>query len=803
MKGLFLLTLSLFGVITSWAQPIPGYYTRTNFLMASAAAFEDGLVGFANPANLAFLHRYELRFLWSTAGSDAFSLRNWGVYAGVRRFGLAVQRQKLGSFAVTDFKISAALGSRSLSYGLAYGWSSGDLNALGRAKLITAGSIYRPSRYFSVGLIGNFSLQSSDWEGIAEVGVRPFGSSRVTLFADAAIQKDVRFDDAPWSAGATWQFVRGLHLVGRYFQSNAFTLSLQVNFGRTGLAAQGHFDSDGDHALNTYMVRTGGPKPSTFPTLHSKGKYYVPMALRGRVDYLKYRFLDGGKRFYDILKDIDAAIDDPRAKAIALNLSSMRARPEHAWEIREALRKAQAAGKKVVIFIDRAGMTTYHLASVADRIVLDPQGSVVLQGYALGRTYLKGTLEKMGLGFDEWRFFKYKSANETFSRDSMSDADREQLQDFVDDWYELTRLEVSAARDFSLQEFDRIVDEGGYFSPNEALQEGLVDTLARWSAIDGILAEVNGHALRGLSPKRLLANDLPPENWGRSPKIALVYGLGLCAMDTGIRARWLEQVFRALGRSRSVKAVVFRVDSPGGDGMASDVVAEAIRKCRETKPVIVSQGQVAGSGGYWISMYGDSIVAGPNTMMGSIGVIGGWVYDEGLSDKLGMTSDLVQRGKHADLGRGVNLPFLNLQVPARNLNSDERAKAEANIKFLYDEFVRKVAEGRGMTEEKVRELAQGHVYSGARGKEIGLVDELGGLQTALELAKRKAGIQPGDEFDIIEIPNSKGLFDIRGQLLPSPIEMQDDPAIEFIRLMLDRAGEAVPVMIPGTYPDSK
>ncbi|MCG8608714.1 S49 family peptidase [bacterium] len=803
MKRLFLLTFLLSGVSTSWPQPIPNYYTHTNFLMAPPAAYEDGLVGFANPANLSLLHRHELRFIWSTAGRDAFSLRNWGVFAGAHRFGLAVQRQKLGSFAATDFKISAALGSRSLSYGLAYGWSSGDLSALGRAKLITAGSIYRPSKFISIGLIGNFSLQGNDWEGIAEVGLRPFGSSRVTLFADAAIQKDVRVDDAPWSAGATWQFAKGLHLVGRYFRSNAFTLGLQVNFGRTGLAAQGHFDSDNDHALNTYMVRTGGTKASFFPTLLGKGKHYLPVSLRGRVEYLKYRFLDGGKRFFEILSDIEAAIDDPRVQAIALNLSSMRVRPEHAWEIRKALQEAQAAGKKVIVFMDRAGMTTYHLASVADRVVLDPQGSVVLQGYALGRTYLKGTFEKMGLGFDEWRFFKYKSANETFSRDSMSDADREQLQEFVDDWYDLTRSEVCRARNFRSQEFDRIIDEGGYFSPNEALEVGLVDTLARWSTIDGIVAEVNGRSLRGLSTKRLLANDLPKEDWGRSSKIALVYGLGLCAMDTGIRARWLEQVFLALGRSRSVKAVVFRVDSPGGDGMASDLVAEAIRKCRETKPVIVSQGQVAGSGGYWISMYGDSIVAGPNTTMGSIGVIGGWVYDKGLSDKLGMTSDLVQRGKHADLGRGVNLPFLNLQVPARNLTADERAKAEANVRLLYDEFVRKVAEGRGMTEKRVREVAEGRIYSGAKGKEIGLVDELGGLQTAIEMAKRKAGMQPGEEFEVIEIPSSKGLIDIRGKLLPSPIEIQSDPAIEFIRLMVDRAGEAVPIMIPGTYPDSR
>ncbi|MFQ5637253.1 MAG: S49 family peptidase [bacterium] len=799
MKRLILFGLMVLGQSLVNGQPIPNYYTRTNFLLAPPAAYEEGLVGFANPANLTFLHRPELRVFWSTDGTDAVSLENWGLFSGFRYAGFSVQRQKVNGVGVTDFRLSTAMGTNSLAFGLAYGWSAGRFDALGREKLLGGGAIWRPSRYFSLGLAGNKSLVSGDWETAGELGIRPFGNRRLTLFSDAAVQKDVKISDTDWSVGAAWQPVTGIHLVGRYFKSEAFTLGLSFNFGRTGAGGQTHFDSKGDYASNTYFVRLGGLRPS-FVQSRFGGSRYLNVSMRGRIDYLKYAFFDGAKRFMTILQTIEAAVEDPRIRAIVLNLSSMRIRPEHAWEIREALKSAQEKGKKVIVFLDRGAMTSYHLASVADRVVMDSEGSLLLQGYALSRTYLKGTMEKLGLGFDEWRFFKYKSANEAFSRDSMSEADREQRQKYVDDWYELTRSEVCASRKLSLQEFDRIIDEETYLTPEKALQAGLVDTLTRWSSIDGVVKDVAGPLKGALAASQLLANALPDPSWGTQPKIAVVYALGVCAMDTGIRARWLEQVFLGLAESPSVKAVVFRVDSPGGDGMASDLVAEALKKCRDKKPVIISQGQVAASGGYWLSMYGDRILAGPNTVTGSIGVIGGWVYDKGFNDKSGMTSDIVQRGKRADIGRGVNIPYLNLQVPARNLTEAERQEIEKLFLQLYDVFVKKVAQGRNLTEQRVRQLAEGRIYSGLHGKGIGLVDEIGGLMTAIALAQKNAGLKPSDEVKIVEIPQSKGWFNLQKQFLPITEEIKEEPVIRFLRILTERPGFPLHMIPPGSYP---
>jgi protease-4 len=299
----------------------------------------------------------------------------------------------------------------------------------------------------------------------------------------------------------------------------------------------------------------------------------------------------------------------------------------------------------------------------------------------------------------------------------------------------------------------------------------------------------------------LLDIALPQDNWGQNPKIAVVYGLGECAMDSGIKARWLERVFLGLEKDKKVKAVVFRVDSPGGDGMASDLVAEALKKCARKKPVIVSQGQVAGSGGYWISMYGNRIFAGPNTITGSIGVIGGWIYDDGIGEKTGMTADHVERGDHADLMSGIRIPFINLNIPVRNLDEIEYARMERIIREYYRGFVEKVAAGRNMSIDFVNEIAQGHFYSGVDGKELGLVDEIGGMMTAIAVARHDAGLSIDDEIDLVEIPRNKGLFEFKSKIPMMPANIEEDPIFKYLEMFTNNPQRPLPMLIPGTYPD--
>ncbi|RMH95180.1 MAG: signal peptide peptidase SppA [Calditrichaeota bacterium] len=784
------------------AQQMASYYERNPFLRAAAGAFGHGLLGFANPANAALPQRQSLAFYWATEGINNGSIRDWGLFAALPGLGFGVQHQENPAFRVTDYALTLAGGNARSAIGIGYAWSTGNHRVFRRQKRLSLGLLYRPVRQLSLGFVGVASTESNAREGVVEVGLRPLGTPRLTLFGDFALQRGQRLKDGGWSAGAAAEVIPGLNLVGRYFDSEAFTVGMVISFGHSRLSGQMHFDSAQRHRFNTYSVEFGdymGDLLSNFV----RRQYYLEMHLKGRVDYRKYRYLDDETlRFWEILRTLRNAANDDRIEVVALNLSGLRILPEHAWEIRQALQRVRQKGKKVVVFIDNAGMSTYHLASVADRIMMDPQGSLTLLGYRAGRTYLKGTLEKLGLGFDEWRFFKYKSAAEVLSRKEMSPADREQRQAYIDDQYELVRREVGLARAISPAKFDSLVDQQAYFMPRVALEEGLVDTLCRWDALDKVIRSLTGRAKQKLSLPAVNEVAGAHREWSLPPRIALVYAQGVCAMDEGIQARKLNKELRRLARDKSIKAVVFRVDSPGGDGMASDVVAEALKACAEKKPVVVSQGQVAGSGGYWISMYGSKILAGPGTITGSIGVIGGWIYDKGFSDKLGMTSDLVKRGKHADVGFGIRLPLLGVQVPARNLTAEERSKVEKLIKAFYREFVEKVAAGRKMPVERVEALAQGRIYSGIQGKANGLVDEIGGLLQAIDTARELAGIAPSQRIQVVETSPYKGWIKIQPPFgsTRSWISLDSDPMIQFIRLMSERPGFPRPILPPGMYP---
>jgi protease-4 len=375
---------------------------------------------------------------------------------------------------------------------------------------------------------------------------------------------------------------------------------------------------------------------------------------------------------------------------------------------------------------------------------------MALPGYALSRSYLKGTLEKMGLGFQEFRYFEYKSAMETYSRDSMSEADREQRQRIVDVLYETVRAGATASRGISDADFDRAIDRETILSPDQALELGLVDAVTRWDQLSQTLALENAGVWT--TPPVETYREFWDDQWGEPKKIPVVYAVGPCAMDSGIKGRTTSAYMRKLASDPSVAAVVLRADSPGGDPLPSDLVADATRILRRAgKPVIISQGDVAASGGYWISMDGTEVFTTPLTITGSIGVIGGWVWDDGMTEKLGITSDVVQRGERADLFSAVNLPFLG-GVPRRPLNDEELARIRDLILENYGKFVAAVASGRGLTTEAVEAVAQGRVWMGGDAIEHGLCDSFGSLDDAIERARELGGVGDWEEIEIVEYP---------------------------------------------------
>ncbi len=799
MKSVKCLTTAilLLAVAGAAEATIPQYHTHSKYLLAPPGAMGMGLYGYVNPALLTYLHQPDFYFVWSDADGDWSASNGWGFFSGFPtvNMGFGVIKDEMDAGASYDYRLSFAGGRPTSSFGLQYNWAAGGNRTLDRSDFFSVGWLVRPMRYLSLGAVGQFSTTSADNQGIFDAAVRVLGDERLTVFADYALQRGMRMADAPWSAGAIWEVVPGVRLAGRYFDTQAFTLGLSFSLGHAGGTAQWLWDEDNNYGYGTYGVRAGAYDRNVFHDRIAE-KRYLRLDLKGPIKYQRYKWFDKSHTLVGLLETIEKAEDDGSISGIVVNTSGMRASLEVKWEIRDKLEDFKKSGKRVIAYIDDATLGTYTLATVADRIIMDPTGTLAIPGVVGGRTYLKQTLAKLGIGFEEWRFFKYKSAYESFSRENFSDGDREQIERILDEAYRITREEICAARGLSDTEYDRIVDEMTYLRPEEALDLGLVDKLGKPDAADRVIEDLEGRKLATVSPKYFEIFTPPREAyWGTRKQIALIYALGICAMDQGISARKLSRYIDSARKNKRIEAVVFRVDSPGGSAMASDLVAEAIKKCAEEKPVIVSQGAVAASGGYWISMYADKIVASPATLTGSIGVIGGWFYNKGLKEKLGMSTDFVKIGEHADLGFGAKLPYLGVGIPDRNLTEDEFARVKNLIIEFYHDFVEKVAEGRDMEYDAVDEIAQGRVWMGTDGRENGLVDELGGLDAAIRLAKREAGIPEDEKVELVEMP--------RPQLM-SPnvfaprlfgIEVgEEDEFMQLLRFRLEHNGDPLPMM---------
>ena len=663
----------------------------------------------------------------------------------------------------TEYTIGLSLGDRGDAFGVSYTWDRGDRNLLGDSRRLGLGNVTR----WSWGSVGTNTVIDFDLEQSldqVDLALRPFGP-RLTFFGDFMgwYQNDSDWFSFDWDEkifgyGVEVQPIAGAKVGFRADDRGFLGFRVNVGFDTFRPSVRYRTDNDGDHLASTYAFEFA-PGPSVLePFVDGR---YPEIELRGPVAYRNYGWFDDRTRFVDLLARFDRIAEDPTVDGVVVRMSGLQVDLATAWELRAQIAGVRAHGKKILVYADRLDMTGMMLASVADEIWLDPLGGIDMTGLNFGRSYYADMLEKAGIGFDEWRFLKYKSAAESFSRTGFSEGAEEQLTAVLESYWTSLLTPISNARGLSLEELERIVNEKGQLLPKEAQELGLVDNLGgihdlrddKESAVrrPGVDDDV---ALLGATFGDRQWRD---EEWGRAPKIAIAYAIGPCAMDSGIRGRELSQWIRTMREDDEVAAIILRADSPGGDPLPSDLVAREIRETRGVKPILVSQGRVAGSGGYWISMDGDEILASPFTITGSIGVIGAHVYDDGLAERLGIDYDHVQRGTGADLYGGPSLPLVGLSIPHRALTDAEKARVRELILDLYDDFVAAVAEGRDMTREEVEAVAQGRIWTGVDAQEIDLVDEIAGLWTGIVMAKQEAGLDAKDRIELVEGPDL-GLF---------------------------------------------
>ena len=452
------------------------------------------------------------------------------------------------------------------------------------------------------------------------------------------------------------------------------------------------------------------------------------------------------------------AAADPHIKAIALEPEGVAAGWARLEELRMDIERFRKSGKPVYAYLRTPGTREYYLAAAADRIYLGPADQMYVKGLRAEMMYFKKTLDKLGVVVDVEHAGKYKDFGDMFNRTAMSPETREVMTSVVDDLYGNMVARIADGRKKSPEEVRAIVDQGP-FTAAQALKAGLVDELRFEDQMWGELKD----RLHSGDPVKVPLDKymkVPPETVGLQGKdhIALVIGEGDIvrgdasddgSVESSLTAHGFVKLLRQVAGDSTIKAVVVRINSPGGEVTASDEIWREMNLLSKKKPTVISMSDAAASGGYYMAMTGDPIVAYPGTLTGSIGVVFGKPNLHGLYDKIGITKDAIERGRHA----GIDSDY-------RPLTEDERQMLRAGIDESYKDFVAKVAAARHRKFEEIEPLSQGRVWMGDQAKANGLVDEIGGLDTALDLAKRKANIPAAENVTVVTYPARRDFLDI-------------------------------------------
>ncbi len=490
------------------------------------------------------------------------------------------------------------------------------------------------------------------------------------------------------------------------------------------------------------------------------------------------------KTLRGLFKKLDTLKTDDDIAGIIFKINNVSIGWATLQEIRNKLHEFRETEKETIGYLESGGNAEYLLAAAMDRVVLMPAGSLNLTGLRAEVLFYKGLLDKLDIEADMLAMGKYKSGVEPYMRNGMSDAFRESMTALLDDLYAQLLAHIAESRDgVTVEDVSDLINSGP-FTAEEAQREKLVDALQYYDELLDALKTAfpdedvqvvkpdyerkrNVPDMNSLAGLMQLLNLLNPPQRAKSTaenQIALIYANGPILPDINqllpptsvIMPSKLKAAFKKARTDDTVRAVVLRVNSPGGSALASDLIWREVMLTQREKPVVVSMGDIAASGGYYIAMAAGTIVAHPSTLTGSIGVFGGKLNMKGFYNKIGLTKEIIAHGQNATLYSDYG-----------GFTPTERERVEKMMKTVYKDFVSKAAEGRDKSFDEVDEIAQGRVWTGKQAKALGLVDEFGGLDTALSITKAQAGFADDDEVNLIVLPKQKPFFE---QLMERMIE---------------------------------
>src|SRR6266508_5168255 len=470
-----------------------------------------------------------------------------------------------------------------------------------------------------------------------------------------------------------------------------------------------------------------------------------------------------------VVENLRKAKADTRVRAVLLKPTGFES---PFWgkvqEIREAMLDFRKSGKPLYAYVEYGGDREYYLATAADKVFLMPSASPDLTGVATYELFLRGTLDKIGAYPDLHHIGDYKTASNTFTQKGYTAAHKEMDESLNRDLYEQIVRGIADGRKMNEADVRRVLDDGP-FLPEDAVHAGLVDDVAYEDQVD--------EKLRGGNEGRQMDGDeygrISPSSLGlnRGPRIAIIHASGTIASGKSgydpvngpvAGSETLVEYIRQARRDSQVRAIVLRIDSPGGSATASDAIWRELmitKNERADRPLVASMSDLAASGGYYIAMPAQVIVAQPSTLTGSIGIFGGKFVTGGVYEKLGARIESTSIGRHAEINS-----------PARRYNPEELKKLQEQLQAFYDQFVEKVADSRHSTPEKIDSLAQGRVWTGRQAKQNKLVDELGGLDRAIALAKQRAKIAADSDVEIVIYPPRKSFYELLSEQLSGSSE---------------------------------
>lgn len=520
-------------------------------------------------------------------------------------------------------------------------------------------------------------------------------------------------------------------------------------------------------------------KAPTEETAKEQRQVVAQLTLKGGVSEMSASdglFASSDNSLLGLIDRLNRASKDEKLSAMVLKIRGASMGRAQAEDVRLAIGRARAAGRKIYADLQDAGTQDYLLASACDHIIMPESGTLMIPGLRAEITFYKTLFDFFGIKADMMQVGSYKGAAEPYTRSSMSPEFRQQYEQLLGDFYDQLVETIAKDRKLPVEKVRDLIDQG-LFSAEQALQAGLIDEIAYGDQIKDRLSKdlaadtsqidlVNGYAVKKVENDfsgmmgmvklfDLLLNGEDGKKASQQKKVAVVYAVGTIVSGestfsllggTAVGSDTLVRALKQADDDKTVQAIVLRVDSPGGSALASDLIWREVQRIK--KPVIASMGNIAASGGYYISMGCDQIYAQPGTLTGSIGVVGGKISFAGLFDRFGVKTEVISIGKNSGLLSAVN-----------PMTEGERKVWQANMEEVYRQFVTKTAAGRNLTVKQLEPLASGRVWTGRQAKKNGLVDQLGTLHEAIQAAKKAANFKDDEKAELLLLPESQSFLD--------------------------------------------